>query len=94
MCLNSSWRRVFLVTIFLSSSGTGIATDEPAKERAPEAPKPLPEDVVAAWTKAGATAAWMRHTSLGHWTMVGDKQSRPGDIPAFRFAAWKDGVIA
>ena len=55
-------------------------------------PKPLPDDVVKAWKDAGATVGWMKVETSGAPAFV--EKPEEGAVPAFRFAKWKDGVVA
>ena len=50
--------------------------------------KPLPADVVKAWTNAGAEVGWM--DADGRF----DTFAARWNFPAFKFREWKDGVIA
>jgi hypothetical protein len=76
----------FLVTILASQF---VLAAEPDKK---ELPKPLPESITKAWTDAGATAGWMKYDAdLG---LVFVEKPEAGAIPAFKFAKWKEGVVA
>ncbi len=50
-----------------------------------EAPKPLPENIVTAWKEAGAVVGWLRPMLSGFHSFVGEKEGKPGDLPAFLF---------
>src|SRR5438105_15403099 len=68
-----------------------LCTSEPPKE---EVPKPLPKDIVAAWEKTGAEAAWCqagRHGFLSFHSAKAPAQA--GWLPAFRFPDWKEGML-
>ena len=55
----------------------------------------LPEDIVAAWKKAGAQVGWLRAMpGLASLQFVREKEGKPGDLPAFHFAVWPEGRLA
>ncbi len=55
-------------------------------------PQPLPDNIVKAWTDAGATAGWMKYDNdLGLFFL---EKPEVGVVPAFKFAKWKEGVVA
>jgi hypothetical protein len=56
-------------------------------------PQPLPDDLVAAWTKAGATAGWLRIDRDGYLIFISGKKGNPGDLPAFRIDDWQNSVL-
>ena len=62
-----------------------------------EAPKPLPENIVAAWKEAGAEVGWMRVDPTWVPVFVQEQEGKPGDLPAFFFggvkAATPDGHV-
>jgi len=56
--------------------------------------KPLAEDVVKAWKEAGAEVGWLHEDPFHlHLNFVPEKDGKPGELPAFRFAKWQDGCI-
>jgi Leucine-rich repeat (LRR) protein len=58
-------------------------------------PEPLPEAVVKAWTEAGAQSGWIRQGPFDFAQFIaGSPALRPGDVPGFRFATWRPGVVA
>jgi hypothetical protein len=61
---------------------------------APEssAPQPLPDNITAAWAEAGARAGWIRVNDSGYEFITG-QAGKPGDLPAFRLAAWPAGRL-
>lgn len=77
---------VFALVLIAAQSGAVAQPD------AKDLPKALPENVVKAWTAAGATVGWIKVDTSGVPSFV--EKAEPGAVPAFRFAAWKDGVVA
>src|SRR5438045_3998030 len=65
------------------------------KARAEEA-KPLPEDVVKAWQKAGAPPGWMGPHRKGSFAFTRKRENLDAKraVPAFRFDEWSEGAIA
>jgi hypothetical protein len=69
-----------------------------------EVAKPLPQDVVTAWRKAGAEVGWLRAERYrdfdgvlvfeGYFRFVPEQKGKPGDLPAFRFTSWQPGCLA
>ena len=57
-------------------------------------PEPLPENIVTAWKEAGATVGWLRVGEFGSLEFVGEKEGKPGYLPAFYFAVWHEGRLA
>ncbi len=54
--------------------------------------QPLPGELVAAWTKAGATVGWMK-VEPG-WVLFQERvEGKPGGVPAFKFREWTGGVM-
>lgn len=80
---------VFVMALALCPiSGQFVLAAEPAKK---DLPKPLPENIVKAWTDAGAIAGWMKYDAdIG---LVFLEKPEAGAVPAFKFAKWKDGVV-
>jgi Leucine-rich repeat (LRR) protein len=68
-----------LLLLALSEIGNVAAHPQDKNAQA----KPLPEETVAAWTKAGAEVVW-----------INSKPGQAGDMPAFRFQTWKEGVLS
>src|SRR5262245_564900 len=87
--LKSNWAMPALAVLVILATGAGIGQAD-----APEPPKPLPEKIVAAWKKAGATVGWARPTTIGFLRFAVEKESKPGDVPAFRFNRWPEGGLA
>src|SRR5262245_57180396 len=54
--------------------------------------RPLPPEIVKAWTDAGARVGWMKRTMWGYDQF--QKQGEAGAVPAFQFFPWKEGVLA
>src|SRR5262249_24957893 len=54
--------------------------------------QPLPRELVAAWTKAGATAGWM---IVEPWAVPFREaaEGKRGEVPAFVFGKWPEGVV-
>lgn len=80
--------RALLFTLVLVTGQSGLAVQPDPKVL----PKALPENVVKAWKDAGATVGWITVSTSGVPTFV--EKAEAGAIPAFRFAKWKDGVVA
>jgi internalin A len=57
-------------------------------------PKPLPEAIIKAWTDAGAQVGWIREGPIAFAQFVQGGTPREGDVPGFRFATWRAGVVA
>ena len=75
-----------LVCAILAASLTWA--EEPKKEL----PKPLPENIVKAWTDAGATVSWMKPDSYSYAIFLAKAEA--GTLPTFQFKEWEAGVIA
>jgi len=69
----------------------GAAADQAPAKNTP--PKPLPKEIAQAWKDAGAEVGWMRADKFGLLQLVSKKEGVAGDLPAFKFAAWKDGLV-
>ena len=91
---NRAVRLLAAFSILAVCDGTSVAG--PLAKTDP--PKPLPENIVTAWKKAGASAGWMRtrgfpenETSWG--SFHGEETGSPGDLPAFRIQgkSWQAG---
>jgi hypothetical protein len=102
-------RRVWVIAAVLAwvgAWGQWMAAQEPAPVQQ-AVPKPLPQEIVDAWKKAGAEVGWMRaipdiHNQGKRWWpfrslylqfRIGG-EGEPGEWPAFRFIIWKPGVLA
>src|SRR5262249_40282895 len=60
-----------------------------------KAPPPLPEDMVAAWEKAGAEPGWVVRDDEGYLrTYYGGSAWKPGHLRSVWFHDWKLGVLA
>jgi len=64
----------------------------------PKTYKPLPEDVIAAWKKAGFQAGWMRMSRGLFWKFLSEpqrEQVKPTDLPAFQIKGrWPSTDVA
>jgi hypothetical protein len=69
----------------------GFAGPPPEKQGPP---KPLPKEVVKVWKAAGAKVGWMRVDPFDFLLFLPSKEGKAGDLPAFRFPSWKEGVLA
>src|SRR5205823_1501075 len=56
-------------------------------------PRPLPEKIVKEWKEAGAEVGWMRAHRDYRPEFIREAEGVAGDVPAFRFQSWKDGVL-
>src|SRR5438132_11737333 len=65
--------------------------DQPPKNELPET---LPDEIVKAWQEAGADYLWVRPTSTGYRRLPGTEERKAGDLPAFHFSRWKEGMLA
>jgi hypothetical protein len=87
-------RGLCIVTLalgFLASPLCGPAQDKP--------PRPLPADVVKAWTNADADDGWigLEHEDSGDTFILSffdEKDAKKGQIPAFSFLKWNAGTLA
>ena len=61
---------------------------------AADTPQPLPENIVTAWKEVGAEAHWLRACPAGFPQYIPEKEGKPGDLPAFRFVVWHEGLLA
>lgn len=57
-------------------------------------PKPLPEELVKEWKKAGAAVGGMIVKQNGRVEFTPEKDGKFPGIPAFQFLAWQNGVFA
>src|SRR6476646_7418116 len=83
--------RVITLVASLAACGPSVAGGQPPAKADP--PKPLPKEVVAAWTGAGAEVGWMRADRFGLLRVVPEKDGKDGDLPAFKIAPWKDSLL-
>jgi hypothetical protein len=65
--------------------------DPPRAETDP--PKSPPDPIVTAWKEAGAEVGWLRVKTTGFLEFVPEKENKPGDLRAFRFAGWIEGRL-
>ena len=68
------------------------APEQPAPKSEPA--QPLPNEIVAAWKKAGARAGWIGRDADGYCNFAEKATGLADAVPAFSFASWKDGVVA
>jgi internalin A len=90
----STWRRTVAAMgalVIMAAGGHPGFTAEPPAQKAP--PKPLPKEIVEAWKEAGADVGWMRADKFGLLKLLLKKEGLDGDLPAFGFSAWKDGLL-
>src|SRR5262245_20833269 len=69
---------------------TLAAPAPPSKEA-----RPLPEELVKAWQKAGAKTGWMGpYRRYGHSVFMTDRKDldEARMVPAFQFSTWRAGV--
>jgi Leucine-rich repeat (LRR) protein len=72
---------------FLSCVGNASAASDP---------KPLPNNIIFAWEKAGAQFGWLNLDEQGEeYLTVGSLTGQPGEIPEFNFSfqRWTPGVF-
>jgi hypothetical protein len=72
---------------------TMIASFSPMARSQQALPSPLPMEVVAAWTKAGAIVGWMPAGQYGAAGFYGSDRGEEGQVPAFLFQTWTDDVV-
>src|SRR4051812_5893391 len=53
----------------------------------------LPMDIVASWKKEGAKVGWMGIGEFQALNFEDRAMGKDGDVPAFKFAVWKENVI-
>jgi hypothetical protein len=66
---------------------------EAEARRQAELSRALPGEIVAAWTKAGAKVGWLR-PKRGVLRFVTEEPAEAGDLLAFKFDRWTDGLLA
>lgn len=78
-----------LPSVLLVLVGSVVSAQEPAKK---VLPKPLPKEVVKAWTDVAIGTGWIKVDKSGDltWTSTPDA----GSVPVFKFQPWKEGVVA
>jgi hypothetical protein len=77
--------------LLLLTGGGGQSLSAPLP-RPNRQPQPLPRELVAAWTEAGATVGWMRGDQ--EWLFFREEvEGEPGEVPAFQFRKWTGGVV-
>src|ERR1700677_1350152 len=54
---------------------------------------PLPADIVAAWSKAGARVGWLVPSEYGFLGFQAQANGTDGEVPAFHFENWHPGVL-
>src|SRR6516162_11275842 len=67
---------------------SGIGRTDEKKNR----PKPLPPEIVKAWTDAGARVGWM--PADDRFPEFHEGKGEKGEAPAFRFNRWTAGIVA
>src|SRR5262249_55083470 len=88
-----TWKGFVLVMAALAMLGTGgLRGAEPPPDHHP--PRPLPREIIEAWQQAGAEVGWMRVGEHGYHFFLPEKEGKAGDQPAFRFATWREGLLA
>src|SRR5262245_1906787 len=66
--------------------------DPPPDKKGP--PKRVPEETAKAWKKDGAEVGWMGVDKFGSLQFLPEEEGVVGDLPAFRFDSWKEGLLA
>jgi hypothetical protein len=83
---------VELVTVVWQSQGQEIeVVVKPEAQQ--ESALPLPAELVAAWKEAGANVGWMATKRNGLPEFREGIEGKPGEVPAFQFKTWTDGVV-
>jgi poly(3-hydroxybutyrate) depolymerase len=77
------------VIVLVALTLAGLTT-EPAAGQSPE---PLPAELVGAWKKAGAKVGWQGPNDAGFRAPRPGEKGKEGEVPAFLFARWKDGLL-
>jgi internalin A len=83
-------RYVLFVLLLLVLLPVALAQDK-------EAEKPfraIEKKTKAAWREAGAEVGWMRADKFGELQFLPENKDMAGDLPAFKFSTWKDGLLA
>src|SRR5262245_36261627 len=90
----SAVREVAALLVIAAGGLFTLAEPPPAKSDLPE---PVPAAIVTAWQDAGAQVGWQRSIGpdiIPYLDFVEGGRGKRGDLPAFRFVTWKDGLIA
>jgi hypothetical protein len=58
-----------------------------------ESVTPLPKELVAAWTEAGAEVGWTTNMA-GFVAFRAGSEGKKNEVPAFRFSEWRAGVLS
>jgi hypothetical protein len=77
--------------------GEGTKSPSAPEAQSQSVPKPLPKDIVDAWTKAGAHAGWSREVRTQTVSVSGffasSTEPMAGDVPGFSLV-WRPGIVA
>ena len=76
-------------TIVTVALALGLCSAIGRADEKQDGPKPLPPEIVKAWTDAGARVGWMDRFMHFH-----EGQGEKGEAPAFRFDGWTAGIVA
>ena len=82
-------RRGLLGLVVAASLGAGSGP----WARGQHEPAMPPADLVAAWTKAGATVGWMYADLRLSLLFREGVEGKPDEVPAFQFRKWTGGVV-
>src|SRR5262245_26709942 len=84
---SGAWASFVVVLVLVGPAGPSLGQDKQ--------PKALPQPIIETWTQAGATAGWLRQDFLGFVQFFpASAAPRTGDVPGFRIAVWREGVVA
>ena len=85
----TTWRALAALAV-LASCGLSVFAGAGGDKK--DAPKPLPPEIVKAWTDADFVVGWMKRGS-NFVQFLSEEKGEAGTIPAFRFRNTKTGVL-
>src|SRR5271168_624208 len=87
----TTWHYLAVLAV-LANGGQGVFAGADADKK--DALKPLPPEIVKAWTDAGAAAGWMKMNPTERPKFQAQGKGEAEAIPVFQFSEWKEGVLA
>ena len=79
-------------TIVTVALALGLCSAIGRADEKQDGPKPLPPEIVKAWTDAGARVGWM--PADDRFPEFHEGEGEEGEAPAFRFTRWTAGIVA